>query len=406
MQLRQMEIVTDKDKLSVDIQETCMKYKTIKQWAYILHDKDDTRPHYHIYLNFSPSSCDTKMVASWFGIAENFIEKVKGRKTDMLLYLTHGNESQKNKHQYSVDEVVKRGEYEHLDGATWLTEKRYSCDIAQEKYEFNLRQKGAEIKLGKDYEYAEYIERKIVDEKLSPLAVLGEIKRKGLRFNTTISVNTLYKYIEKGYFSRLEIRHLPMKEKKKKGKRSVVIKRAPKGTSIEKRPIEILERKTFGHWEMDCVCGSTKNVLLVLTERLTRKEIIIPMENQKSESVVKCLNRIEYRYGKDFKKIFKSITVDNGSEFSDFQALQRSIFGKNSKRTTLYYCHPYCSSERGTNERINREIRRLIPKGSDLSKYTVEDIQRVEDWVNEYPRQVLGFYSSREMFENQLLQIA
>lgn len=112
MQLRQMEIVTDKDKLTVDIQETCMKYKTIKQWAYILHDKDDTRPHYHIYLNFAPSSCDTKMVAGWFGIAENFIEKVKGRKTDMLLYLTHGNDSQKNKHQYSTSEVVANFDFE------------------------------------------------------------------------------------------------------------------------------------------------------------------------------------------------------------------------------------------------------------------------------------------------------
>lgn len=55
MQLRHMEIVQDADKLKVDIQQTCMQYKTIKQWAYILHDKDDTRPHYHIYLNFHPS---------------------------------------------------------------------------------------------------------------------------------------------------------------------------------------------------------------------------------------------------------------------------------------------------------------------------------------------------------------
>ena len=78
MQLRQMEIVTDQDKLKVDIQETCMKYKTIKQWAYILHDKDDTRPHFHIYLNFGGSSADTKMVATWFEVPENFIEKVKG----------------------------------------------------------------------------------------------------------------------------------------------------------------------------------------------------------------------------------------------------------------------------------------------------------------------------------------
>ncbi len=112
MNLRQMEIVTDQDKLTVDIQETCMKYKTIKQWAYILHDKDDTRPHYHIYLNFDKSSADTKMVAGWFGVPENFIEKVKGRKTDMLLYLTHGNESQKNKHQYSPTEVVANFDFE------------------------------------------------------------------------------------------------------------------------------------------------------------------------------------------------------------------------------------------------------------------------------------------------------
>ncbi len=112
MQLRQMEIVTDQDKLKVDIQQTCMKYKTIKQWAYILHDRDDTRPHYHIYLNFGTSSCDTAMVANWFGVADNFINKVKGRKTDMLLYLTHGNESQKNKHQYSPDEVVANFDFE------------------------------------------------------------------------------------------------------------------------------------------------------------------------------------------------------------------------------------------------------------------------------------------------------
>lgn len=112
MQLRQMEIVTDADKLKVDIQETCMQYKTIKEWAYILHDKDDTRPHYHIYLNFGTSSCDTTLVAKWFQVAENFVSKVKGRKTDMLLYLTHANDSQKNKHQYMPDEVHANFDFE------------------------------------------------------------------------------------------------------------------------------------------------------------------------------------------------------------------------------------------------------------------------------------------------------
>ena len=307
-------------------------------------------------------------------------------------------------HISTIYREIKRGEYQKLNSTTWLYETRYSCDKAHQKYIQNLKEKGVNIKLGKDYAYAEYIERRIVDDKLSPGAVLGEIKTKKLHFDTSISINTLYKYIERGYFSRLELKHLPMKEKKKR-KRSVAIKRAPRGLSIEQRPIEILERRSFGHWEMDCVCGPTLNVLLVLTERLTRKEIIMPMKNQKAESVIKCLNQLERKYGALFKIIFKTITVDNGSEFSDHAAIERSIYGRNSKRTTVYYCHPYTSCERGTNERINREIRRMIPKGSDLSKYTPADIQRVEDWVNDYPRQVLGYYTSRELFDRELTRL-
>lgn len=140
MNLRQMEIVIYVDHLKVDIQETCKKYKTIKQWAYILHDKDDTGPHYHIYLNFSPSSCDSKMVAKWFDLGytteegeertgEQFIEKVKGRKTDMLLYLTHGNDSQKNKHQYSTDEVIA-----NFDFVTEIEESKIIGDFEHYTY--------------------------------------------------------------------------------------------------------------------------------------------------------------------------------------------------------------------------------------------------------------------------------
>lgn len=104
--LKHCEIVTDVDKLQVDLQQTIMKYQTIKFWAYIIHDKDDTRPHYHIYLNFGGSSIDTKTIADWFKIGENFVSKVKGRKSDMYKYLTHSNDSQKFKYQYSWNEVI------------------------------------------------------------------------------------------------------------------------------------------------------------------------------------------------------------------------------------------------------------------------------------------------------------
>lgn len=112
MFLKQCEVESRVEFFKGDIQETIKSHKTIKKWAYILHDKDDTAPHYHIYLNFDRSSVDTKNVAEWFGLQESQVNKVRGRMTDMLLYLTHGNESQKNKHQYSPSEVVSNFDFE------------------------------------------------------------------------------------------------------------------------------------------------------------------------------------------------------------------------------------------------------------------------------------------------------
>ncbi|MCM1043512.1 MAG: IS30 family transposase [Lachnospiraceae bacterium] len=306
-------------------------------------------------------------------------------------------------HYSTVYRELKRGQYEkktqRLDYVDYKVKYKttYSPDIAQKHFEYNQTNKGCPIKLGKDYKLAEYIETRIVKNKLSPLAVLGEIRRKQLQFDTSICVTTLYSYIRKGVFLTLSMEHIAQR---KQTKDKVRAKRPPRGTSIERRPLEINKRQTFGHWEMDCVCGPTKDVLLTLSERLTRNEIIFQMPNQQADSVVRCLNKLEYKYGKLFRKVFKTITVDNGSEFQNYDGMQRSIY--KGRRTTVYYCHPYSSSERGTNERLNREIRRLIPKGTDLSQYSRDDISAVQDWVNNYPRQVLNFATSQELFDEQI----
>ncbi len=274
----------------------------------------------------------------------------------------------------------------------------YSSQIAQERYKIACTSKGRPLKIGNDYELLRYIEQRVKNDKLSACAVLGEIKYKDLPF-ARISKTTLYRYIEMGIIGNIRITNKP-----KKTYRKVIMKRAPKGTSIERRPLEIKQRNTFGHWEMDCVCGPTKTTLLVLSERLTRKEIIFKMNDQKSNSVIRCLNVLEKQYGKNFRKVFKSITVDNGSEFSNFAGMEKSRYG--GKRTYVYYCHPYCSSERGTNERLNREIRRLIPKGTDLSILTNDYVKKVENWLNDYPREVLKYATSRELFDKQLQLLA
>lgn len=260
--------------------------------------------------------------------------------------------------------------------------------------------KGRPLKLGNDYDFVRYIEKRVLTDGLSPCAVLGEIKRNKM-FRTDISKATLYRYIADGIFMNITMKDLPV-GLRRKHYRKAEAKRPPKGTSIEKRPAGIAERKEFGHWEMDCVVGKqrTRHVLLVLTERLTRKEVIFRMPNRKTESVIRCLNVLERRYGKLFRKVFKTITVDNGSEFSDFDGIEKSSY--RGKRVRVYYCHPYTSCERGSNERLNREIRRRIPKGSDISKFTDEEIQAVEDWVNRYPREIFGYTTSAERFDEQI----
>lgn len=310
----------------------------------------------------------------------------------------------------TVYNEIKRGEYyatksvyDVFGDKTYKQVKKYSPNKAEERYRFGLTSHGPEIKLGNDYEFVNYIEKRVLIDKLSPCAVLGEINRNNL-FKTKITKPTLYRYIDQGIFPNMRKQDLPFKKRVKRY-RKTVIKKAPKGVSIEKRPLEVAKRNSFGHWEMDLVIGkkNCRSALLVLSERLSRYEIIMRVDNRKPQTIVKSLNKLEYRFGKKFRNVFKTITVDNGVEFSDFVGLERSIY--RGRRTSIFYCHPYNSCERGTNERLNREIRRLIPKGVDLSHYTNMQIQFVEDWLNNYPREVLGFATSSEMFDTYVTRI-
>ena len=87
--------------------------------------------------------------------------------------------------------------------------------------------------------------------------------------------------------------------------------------------------------------------------------------------------------------MFRSITLDNGVEFSLVQELEHSVF-TNDTRTTLYFAHPYCSSERGINDNHHGIIRRFLPKGTNFSRVSDTRIKAIRDWMNTYPRKILG----------------
>ena len=290
----------------------------------------------------------------------------------------------------------------------WTEEERYNPDEAERIYRTTLTAKGPALKIGRDLAMIRYIEDRIIRFKRSPAAALADISLEGKRFSVTLCTSTVYSYIDKGVFLNLTNEDLPLRGRKKRAYQRVrKVKRPPAGESIENRPSEVDSRETFGHWEMDTVYSAKKSSnasLLVLTERKTREELIVKMPDRTAASTCHALDGIEMRFGTRFGKIFRSITVDNGSEFSDVATLKRSILQAERQRTEFYYCHPYTSCERGSNERQNGMIRRIYPKGTDFGTLTDEDIRELERWINEYPRALLGWRTSEMAFQECLAE--
>lgn len=312
-------------------------------------------------------------------------------------------------HRSTIYREYERGKYMHRN-SDYTEEERYSSDLGQKTHDWNEQGKGRALKIGNDRELAECIEDKIVNKKYSPEAALAEIAREEKQFKTTISVRTLYRYIDNGIFLKLSNKELPIKGNRKEHNKKVrVQKRASAGESIENRPEEAAERENFGHWEMDTVKGKkgiTKSCMLVLTERKTRDEIVMKLKDQCAASVVKALDRLERKWGDMFKKVFRSITVDNGVEFADYEGMEKSVLEPGNKRTFVFYCHPYSSWERGSNENNNRLVRRHIPKGTDFDNRTDEEIEYIENWINNYPRGIFEYKTSAELFEEELRKLA
>ena len=311
-------------------------------------------------------------------------------------------------HRSNIYREYDKGKYIHRN-SDYTEEERYSSDLGQKAHDYAQEGKGRALKIGNDRELAEYIESKIVDDKFSPEAALAEVERSGIEFKTTISVRTLYRYIDNGIFLKLTNKDLPIKSKKKKHNKKVKVqKRASAGESIENRPEEVESRELFGHRELDTVKGQrgvTKSCMLVLTERKTRDEIVVKLKDQTAASVVEALDRLERKWGDMFYSVFRSITVDNGVEFADYEGMEKSVL-KEGKRTFVFYCHPYSSWERGTNENNNRLIRRHIPKGVDFDDRTDEEIAFIEEWINNYPRGIFEYKTSAELFEEEIQKLA
>ncbi|WP_405075989.1 IS30 family transposase [Ligilactobacillus acidipiscis] len=220
---------------------------------------------------------------------------------------------------------------------------------------------------------------------------------------TTIPcTTTLYNWIDQ---KRLKTRNIDLAEKISRQPKKVHSKTNEKvlGRSIEKRPIEVDERREFGHWEIDSVVGQREGGdlnLLTLTERKTRYEEVILIQGKESCYVNQTIATLKHELGSKFEDIFKTITADNGSEFSELTKVV-----PDRENGGIYYAHPYASYERGSNERNNKIIRRIYPKGKPIVAQPAKTARETSDWMNNTPRRSLGTQTPRMALEAELQKI-
>ena len=301
-------------------------------------------------------------------------------------------------HRSTICRELKVGRCQQLDGQTWTLYESYSADLADQKHKYAQTSKGADLKIGNRYDYLNAIQERVLQNGSFEEALL--YLDQTADFGISISKQTAYRYLQMGLFSKLKYSDLPC-PRNKKHRRKVQPRRNathPDHRSIEHRSVEIDVRSAVGHWEMDSIIGKAKGKkesCLVLSERKAREGIILYTEGKTADATIRALKRLRRAIGPDFSTIFKTITCDNGSEFADQQGMEIDD-------TLIYYCHPSCPSERGTNENMNRLVRRKLPKGKSLSRFTPKQAKEVQRWLNDYRRPILGGRCAQEVFFEEL----
>lgn len=299
----------------------------------------------------------------------------------------------------TVRNEIKRGTVDLYNGHV----QRYKADAGQKAYETNRRNSCRHYDFLEKQRFIEYVCTHFREEDWSLDACAGRaIELDGFDRSETVCTKTLYNYVGLGLIPGIRNIDLPEKLKRRTKNTTPRQNKRVLGRSIEERPEDIQTRKEFGHWEIDLVLGSKSGkdkALLTMVERKTRQFFNIQIPDKRPESVMDALKRQMDQYSEHKQEVFRTITTDNGTEFSQLSTLEE-LAG-----TLVYFAHPYTSCEKGSVERHNGLIRRFIPKGRRIDDYSPEQISQIELWCNGLPRKILGYRTPEEAFDEELDRI-
>ena len=294
----------------------------------------------------------------------------------------------------TIKNELKRGKILKYNGR----QTGYNADIGNDTYLYNRENCKRHYSLLAKRQFIEYFYSHFAQGWSCDACVGKSLESKLFKREDIVCTKTLYNAISKGIIC-IKPDDLPEKmRRKRKKKHTQKTNRRHLGRSIEERPKQVATREEFGHWEADLVVGGRggKKVLLTLLERKTRWYVTIAVSSRETKTVVAAVKEYLNRFGILKNQIFKTITTDNGSEFTNLSELEKT------SKTLIYFTHPYSAFEKGANERHNRLLRRYIPKGTKIENLTDEYISQVTKLCNRLPRKILGYSTPEELFYKEL----
>ena len=158
---------------------------------------------------------------------------------------------------------------------------------------------------------------------------------------------------------------------------------------ISERPHHVEKRASVGHWEIDTVVGKgAPDCVTTLVERKTGYALIGKLADRSMLGTSQRTKTLIRRAPGQFK----TITADNGTEFHDYESIERAT------GVTFYFATPYHSWERGSNENFNGLLRQYLPKRTSQAGITQRDCDRIAKKLNTRPRKRLGYRTPEECF--------
>lgn len=158
---------------------------------------------------------------------------------------------------------------------------------------------------------------------------------------------------------------------------------------IDGRPAVVDKRKRFGDWEGDTMVGRRhRGVMLTLVERKSGYLIAAKAKDRQARRIRR---KIEQRFADLPNRLRRTMTFDNGKEFAEHEALARRT------GLAIYFAHPYCSWQRGTNENTNGLLRQFFPKGTDFHAIGPSTLDYAVRLLNNRPRRRLGYRTPQEV---------